>query len=226
MLETPTNGENPSELQNLPEEPGLRRWALIMEPKGRMAFELSKGDTLRIVDIDGQQVADFICFNKNNLADKISHSTTVMLKGNIHLSTGDYIYSVDAWKMLKITRDTVGCHDILAGTCCPGLNRVRYGSEAEHQPNCRENLAAIMMPYGVRISEIPYTFNIFMNVPVGPTGSIEVIAPVSKPGDSIDLRAEMDLIVAISNCPQERNICNGFQATRLGLVVYDTRSTE
>lgn len=213
-----------SELSGLAGEPAARRWERVLEPKGRIAFELDRGDTLRIVDLDGQQVADFICFNRHNLVEKISHSTTVMVKGNIHLTTGDYIRSVDAYPMLKITQDTVGRHDILAGSCCPGLNRLRYGDKAAHQPNCRENLAAVMEPYGVRLSEIPYTFNIFMNVPVSPAGDIEVIAPISKPGDFIDLRAEMDLVVAISNCPQERNICNGFKATRLGLVIYDTRA--
>ena len=209
-----------TDLQRLADEPGPCRWAEVLAPKGRIAFDLGRGETLRIVDLDGQQVADFICFDKNNMADKISHSTTVMLKGNINLTAGDYIYSVDAWRMLKITRDTVGRHDILAGSCCRGLNRLRYGGEAEHQPNCHENLAAVMAPYGVRLTEIPYTFNIFMNVPVSPTGDIGVIAPVSRPGDSIDLTAERDLVVAISNCPQERNICNGFKATRLGLLIY------
>ena len=212
-----------SELRDLVGEPGPRRWERIMAPKARTAFELNKGDTLRIIDLDGQQVADFICFDRHNLVDKISPSTTVMVKGNIHLTTGDYIRSVDAYPMLKITQDTVGRHDILAGSCCPGLNRLRYGTQAAHQPNCRENLAAAMAPYGVKLSEIPYTFNIFMNVPISPEGTIEVIAPVSKPGDFIDLRAEMDLVVAISNCPQERNVCNGFTATRLGLVVYSTQ---
>jgi uncharacterized protein YcgI (DUF1989 family) len=226
MLQDQDADGHAPELQNLVKEPGTRRWARVMAPKSRIAFELANGDTLRVIDIDGQQVADFICFDKNNLADKISQSTTVMLKGNINLTTGDFIYSVDAWKMLKITQDTVGRHDIIAGSCCRGLNRLRYGPEAEDQPNCRQNLAAAMEPYGIRITEIPYTFNIFMNVPVGPTGSIGVIAPVSKAGDFIDLRAEMDLVVAISNCPQERNICNGFKATRLGLVVYDTRGAE
>lgn len=210
------------DLRGLDNEPGPRRWEHILAPKGRTAFELDKGDTLRIIDLDGQQVADFICFDRHNPVDKISHSTTVMVKGNIHLTTGDYIRSVDAYPMLKITQDTVGRHDILAGSCCPGLNRLRYGEKAAHQPNCRENLAAVMAPYGVRLSEIPYTFNIFMNVPISPNGDIEVIAPVSKPGDFIDLHAEMDLVVGISNCPQERNICNGFKATRLGLVVYNT----
>ncbi|MBS9475499.1 DUF1989 domain-containing protein [Ancylobacter radicis] len=213
------------DLRGLHSEPGPRRWERVLAPKGRTAFELDKGHTLRIIDLDGQQVADFICFDRHNLVDKISPSTTVMVKGNIHLTTGDYIRSVDAYPMLKITQDTVGRHDILAGSCCPGLNRLRYGKKASHQPNCRENLAAVMEPYGVRLSEIPYTFNIFMNVPISPEGNIEVIAPVSKPGDFIDLRAEMDLIVAISNCPQERNICNGFTATRLGLVVFNTQAS-
>ena len=210
----------PDALTNLPDEPGPVRWAEVMAPKARIAFELDAGETLRIVDLDGQQVADFICFDRANMADKMSPSTTIMLKGNINLTTGDIIYSVDAWKLLRITRDTVGRHDIIAGSCCRGLNRLRYGTEAEHQPNCRDNLAAVMAPYGIGITEIPYTFNIFMNVPVSPSGDIGVIAPISKPGDSIDLRAERDLVVAISNCPQERNVCNGFVATRLGLVIY------
>lgn len=212
--------QSPSELRGLPAEPGRRLWSRIMEPKGRIAFELAAGNTLRIVDIDGQQVADFICFNKHDLTEKNSHSTTVMLKGNINVTTGDFIYSNEAWKMLKITQDTVQKHDLIAGTCCQGLNRFRYGAEAEHQPNCRSSLAAVMEPYGVKLSEIPYTFNIFMNVPVGADGSIAVVAPASAAGDFIDLEAQMDLIVAISNCPQERNICNGFKATRLGLVTY------
>jgi len=212
--------DRPAELRDLPDEPAAPRWARILEPKDHIAFDLATHETLRIVDLDGQQVADFICFDKANLADKMSPNTSVMLKGNIHLSTGDYIYSVDAWKLLRITRDTVGRHDMLAGSCCSGLNRLRYGSDAARQPNCRDNLAAAVAPYGIRASEIPYTFNIFMNVPVSPTGDLEVVAPVSKPGDSIDLRAARDLVVAISNCPQERNVCNGFKATRLGLVVY------
>lgn len=206
----------------LPQRPGdpPRISVRIIEPKGRIAFELEKGETLRVIDIDGQQVADFICFDRHDLGDKISHSTTIMLKGNIHLSTGDMIYSVDARPMLRIAHDTVGCHDILAGACCRGLNRHRYGPAAENQPNCRDNLAAVMAPYGVGIREIPYPFNIFMNVPVSPEGNISVMEPLSRAGDFIDLVAEMDLVIAISNCPQERNVCNGVKATRLGLVVF------
>ena len=222
MADIMPDAARPADLKDLPEEPGAARWAHVIEPKGRIAFDLAAGETLRIVDLDGQQVADFICFDKADLADKMSPNTTVMIKGNINVSTGDYIYSVNAWKLLRITRDTVGRHDLMAGSCCRGLNRLRYGAEAEHQPNCRDSLADVMRPYGIGITEIPYTFNIFMNVPVSPSGDIGVIAPLSKPGDSIDLRAERDLVVAISNCPQERNVCNGFAATRLGLVIYDT----
>ncbi|MDS9469176.1 urea carboxylase-associated family protein [Paracoccus sp. MBLB3053] len=204
----------------LAQEPGSRLRTQIIPPQGRVAVELEKGQTLRVVDLDGQQVADLICFNRDDLAEKFSPNVSVMLKGNIHLTTGDYLYSVDARPLLRIGHDTVGCHDVLAGSCCRGLNRFRYGPEAEHQPNCRDNLAAVMAPYGVTIREIPYPFNVFMNVPVEADGHIEVIEPVSKPGDFVDLIAERNVVVAISNCPQERNECNGFAATRLGLVIY------
>jgi len=193
-------------------------WDRTLEPKGRIALELIRGQTLRITDIDGKQVADLICFSKHNLGEKISVHNTVMSNRNIRVTTGAVVYSDDARPMLTITADTCGCHDLLAGTCSQGLNRMRYG--IADGPNCRANLAAVMAPYGVGMREIPYTFNVFMNVPVAADGSIQVIAPRSRPGDHIDLRAEMDLIVAISNCPQERNICNNFHATRLGLMVF------
>lgn len=206
--------------QVLATEPAPRLWSRILEPKGRIALELTAGETLRIIDLDGLQVADLICFVRDDLSEKLSPNVSAMLKGNIHLSTGDILYSVDARPMLRIGHDTVGCHDLLAGSCCRGLNRLRYGDQAEHQPNCRDNLAAVMAPYGVGIREIPYPFNVFMNVPVSASGDIEVVSPISKPGDFVDLVAERDVVVAISNCPQERNICNGFKATRLGLITY------
>ncbi|MCS0497285.1 urea carboxylase-associated family protein [Ancylobacter sp. MQZ15Z-1] len=194
-------------------------WEHIIEPKGRIGFELAKGQVLRIVDLDGQQVADFICFNKHDLGEKISIHTTIMLNGNIHVGIGSTVFSDDARPMLKVLADTVGRHDLLAGTCCRGLNRLRYG--VEDGPNCRASLAAVMEPHGVSYREIPYTFNVFMNVPVQADGAIGVEAPLSRAGDHIDLEAQMDLVVAISNCPQERNICNGFEATRLGLSIFE-----
>jgi uncharacterized protein YcgI (DUF1989 family) len=214
------NPVRPDVPASLPDDPAARIWERILEPKGHAAFELDPGQTLRIIDLDGQQVADLICFARDDLSEKLSPNVSVMLKGNIHLSTGDILYSVDARPLLRIGRDTVGCHDLLAGSCCRGLNRLRYGTEAEHQSNCRDNFAAAMAPYGVGIREIPYPFNVFMNVPVGVEGDIEVVAPISRPGDFIDLVAERAVIIAISNCPQERNDCNGFQASRLALVAY------
>jgi uncharacterized protein YcgI (DUF1989 family) len=202
------------------EEPGRRILDLVLEPKGRIALELDKGQTLRITDLDGQQVADLICFARDDLSEKLSPNVSVMLKGNIYVSTGDLLYSVDARPLLRIGRDTVGRHDLLAGSCCRGLNRLRYGPAAESQANCRDNLAAAMAPYGVPLREIPYPFNVFMNVPVAADGDIAVAEPLSKSGDFVDLIAERDVVIAISNCPQERNACNGFAATRLGLTVF------
>jgi uncharacterized protein YcgI (DUF1989 family) len=190
----------------------------ILPPKGYVSLTMDKGQTLRIVDLDGQQVADFICYNRHNTGEKLSVGVSFMLPGKLNITTGDGLYSDDANRMMTITDDTCGRHDLLGGWCSTGLNRVRYG--VVDNLNCRSNLTAAMAPFGVPMREIPYSFNIFMNVVISPDEHISVQAPISKPGDYIDLRADMDLIVAISNCPQERNICNGFKATRLRIIAY------
>jgi uncharacterized protein len=218
-------GREPNVTPDLPTtSPEECVWSKVMEPKSRISFELSHGQTLRIIDLDGQQVADFICFNKHDLGEKISVHNTFMTNGNIYVTTGSKIFSDDSRPMLTIVADTCGHHDLLAGTCSRGLNRMRYG--IEDGPNCRANLAAAMAPYGISLREIPYTFNIFMNVPVAADGSVKVEAPRSRPDDYIELRAEMDLIIAISACPQERNVCNNFHATRLGLMVFAHEANE
>ena len=121
---------------------------------------------------------------------------------------------------MTLIEDTCGVHDMLAGSCNEGANFKRYG--IRNTPNCRSNLEAALRPYGIPLKEIPYSLNVFMNVELKPGGSIRTVEPTSKAGDYVDLRAEMDLIVAISNCPSDQGPCNGYHLTSLQIIV--TRS--
>ena len=189
----------------------------VLEPRGRTGFALNAGDTVRIVDVEGQQVADLVCFAREDTAEKLSVHNTALIQGTIYISTGHNLFSDRCRKLMTITADTCGRHDLLAGSCSEGTNRYRYG--VANTPNCRSNMEAALKPFGIPLREIPYSFNIFMNVPIE-DGRIYIKEPTSRPGDYIDLKAETDLIVGISNCPQERNPCNAFKPTRVGVIVY------
>ena len=192
----------------------------IIPARWYLALEMEKGQILRIVDIEGQQVADVVFFNRDNLAEKFSPMNTVTLNRHIYLSNGGDIYSDQANVMCRIVADTVRRHDFIAGSCSIGTNTIRYGDEAIGKATCRGNLTLALSPYGIAMKDIPYTFNVFMNWRVEPDGTYVYDSPISKAGDYIDLRAEMGLLVGISNCPQELNPCNGFNPTPLKVVVY------
>lgn len=189
----------------------------ILEPRGRTAFPVDRGHTVRIVDLDGQQVADVVCFRRPDTSEKLSVHNTALIQGTIYISTGHVLLSDRCTPLMTIVDDTCGRHDLLAGTCSEGTNRWRYG--VADTPNCRSNFEAALRPFGIPLREVPYSFNVFMNVPIE-GGRISIQEPLSKPGDRVDLRAETDLLVAISNCPQERNPCNAFTPTRLRVLVY------
>jgi uncharacterized protein YcgI (DUF1989 family) len=124
---------------------------------------------------------------------------------------------------MTITADTVGVHDLISGSCSEYTNAFRYGVRGT--PNCRSNFERALKPYGIPLAEIPYSFNVFMNTPVAADGKTGIQEPKSKAGDYLDLRANIDLLIAVSNCPQERNPCNAFNPTSLGAVVYEVEPT-
>ncbi|MCW6511811.1 urea carboxylase-associated family protein [Lichenifustis flavocetrariae] len=189
----------------------------VLEPRGRSAFAMRAGEVLRITDIEGQQVADLVCFNRHDLGEKLSVHVTMMDQGSIYMKKGRSLLSNHCNSLMTLVDDTCGVHDLLAGSCNEGSNFKRFGQH--DTPNCRSNLEAALAPFGIPMTEIPYSFNVFMNVSMHPDGSIRTIEPVSKPGDYVDLRADMDLIVAISNCPSDQGPCNGYHLTEIGLVV-------
>ena len=191
----------------------------IIEPRGRYARYVYEGQVIRIVDLEGQQVPDFLCFNRANPVEKLSVNNTLLLNKTIYITTGHRLYSTHCNPMFSITADTCGRHDLICGSCSEYSNAVRYGVRGT--PNCRSNFIEALAPYGMAEAEIPYSFNIFMNAPVAQDGTIEIAEPLSKPGDYIDLCADMDCLVAISNCPQERNPCNAFRPSALEFILYE-----
>ncbi|HEV2438778.1 MAG TPA: urea carboxylase-associated family protein [bacterium] len=209
------------------EHPGITRSLIAFEetlpPRGATAFPIKAGQVCRIVDLEGQQVADFICFNLNDYTDKLSPENTQSLNGTLLLTTGHTLYSTKATQLMTITADTCGTHDLIAGSCSDQTNAFRYGVRGT--PNCRSNFERVLRPYGIPLAEVPYSFNVFMNVPVAPDGRTAIQEPTSKPGDYCDLRANLDLLIAVSNCPQERNPCNAFNPTKLQVVVYEMEPT-
>ncbi len=195
----------------------------IIPPRGAVVFTMRAGQGCRVIDVEGKQVADFICFNLGDFGDKFCPENTQSLNGTLFLTTGHHLFSTKATQLMTIAVDTVGVHDLIAGSCSEQTNAYRYGVRGT--PNCRSNFERVLRPYGIPLAEIPYSFNIFMNVPISPEGRTAIQEPKSKPGDYLDLRANLDLLVAISNCPQERNPCNGWKPTTLEVVVYEFEPT-
>ena len=173
-----------------------------IEPQCGIAFELPAGHTLRVIDPDGEQVADLIAFSHASPDEWLSSGRTLDYNNTIYLTTGHVLYSNRSTPMLAIVEDTVGRHDFLYTPCSPETFSIIYKTTGHH-PSCFENLAGALRPYGIDPDRIPTTFNIFMNVDVAPDGTLAIHPPRSKPGDSMTLRAEMDLVVGLTACSAE-----------------------
>lgn len=198
--------------------PGRVIFETTLPPRGRIAREIERGQILRVVDLEGRQVGDLVAFNRANLAEKFWISNTIRLNGTVFVTTGHVLYSELSNPMFTITADTCGRHDLLAGSCNAEIDKVRYGVDAHY--GCVENFLAALAPYGVERKDIPMSLNLFMNCPVDASGAWTIATPVSKAGDYVDLRAEMDCVVAFSNCPQDLNPCNDGQLKPLQLTIY------
>jgi len=169
-------------------------------PRSGTAFTLNKGQTLTVTDVLGEQVADLLAFNRNDIGEVISSGRTLDYASKIYLSTGDLLYSNRSQVMLEIIADDVGRHDFLLTPCSKDTFRIIYGDTDPHR-GCFGNLAASLAPYGVTEDMIPVAFNCFMNVPIdSATGELRVDPPLSKAGESITFRAHMDLIIGLTAC--------------------------
>ncbi|MEZ5785660.1 MAG: DUF1989 domain-containing protein [Xanthobacteraceae bacterium] len=178
---------------------------------------LSQGSVLRIVDLEGQQAVDTLIFDASDTAVRYNAANTIKLAKTIYLAKGCVLYDDLARPLMTIVDDTVGRHDTLAGACSREINMVRYGATAPL--SCRDNFIKALSELGMGSRDIPANINFFMNVPVTADGGIAIAEGLSKPGDYVDLRCERDVIVVISNCPQEHNPCSGGRPTPIRLIV-------
>jgi uncharacterized protein YcgI (DUF1989 family) len=188
-----------------------------IKPKTGAAFAVQKDDIIRVIDVAGEQVADLVCFARHDIEEYLSSGRTIDYNGKLFLSTGDILYSNRSNPMLCIIEDPVGKHDFLFAPCSREMFKMTYGINDPH-PNCLDNLAASLAPYGINASHIPTAFNIFMNVAIGADGSVAVHPPLSKAGDYIDLQARMELIVGVTACSAGK--CNNFMCTPVKVEIY------
>jgi urea carboxylase-associated protein 1 len=186
---------------------------------------LKAGQTMRIIDLESQQAVDALFYNPADLSERYSAQDTLAAQatkgGAFYLGLGSVLLSNELRPMLTITADTCGFHDTCAGACSCESNTVRFGHETKFMHSCRENFLAELGKYGMGKRDLVSNVNFFMNVPIRPNGELTVDDGVSEPGGYVDLRAEMDVLVLISNCPQVNNPCNGFTPTPIQIIISE-----
>jgi urea carboxylase-associated protein 1 len=174
------------------------------------------------VDLEGNQAVDTLFYNLNDLEEHYSAVDTIRTQGGLYLSTGSALRSNLGAVMLTITEDTCGRHDTLGGACSAESNTVRYALEKRHMHSCRDNflLALAQSDYPLGKRDLPSNINFFMNVPVTPDGQLTFADGISGAGRFVQMRAEMDLVVLISNCPQLNNPCNAYNPTPIRILIW------
>jgi uncharacterized protein YcgI (DUF1989 family) len=187
-----------------------------LEPQTGTAFGLRAGQQLRVVDLEGEQVADLIAFNAADKTEWLSSGRSIDYANRIYLTKGDILYSNRSRPMLTIVEDDVGRHDFLLTPCSPETFAIIYKNAKPH-PSCFANLAEHLVPFGIASDAIPTTFNIFMNVEIDANGELKILPPRSKAGDSILLRAEMDLIIGLTACSAEMS--NNYRFKPIGYEI-------
>ncbi|CUB04483.1 urea amidolyase associated protein UAAP2 [Marinomonas fungiae] len=182
------------------------------------------GATFRFVDLEGNQAADTLFYNAHNPAERYSATDTIREQGNVYLTAGSQLRSNENNILLEIVADTCGRHDTLGGACATESNTVRYDLEKRCMHACRDSwmLAIAENPeFGLDKRDISHNINFFMNVPVTEAGGLTFEDGISAPGKYVEMKAEMDLIVLISNCPQLNNPCNGYNPTPIDVLVWE-----
>lgn len=179
---------------------------------------VQKGEILRITDLEGQQAVDFLCYNAAEPEERYHAPNTMKAAGTIFLTTGHKLYSDLARPIFTIIDDQFGGHDTIGGCCSAPSNKMLYG--VDNCPGCRENFLAALSHHGLGRRDIVPNVNLFMRVPVEGDGHAGIALGVSPPGCQVALRADMDALAVISNCPQINNPCNNFKPTPIRVQVF------
>ena len=194
----------------------------VVPPREPWSGVISKGQTLRLIDLEGQQAIDFLCFGKEKYEGQVERyhmPNTIKIPRNILLGEGSILYSQFARPMMTIVNDSCGGHDTIFGCCSFAVDQVRYGKQ--NSECCQRNFEREMSRHGLGPEHVVANANLFMNVPVAADGSADIIDSQSRAGDYVDLRAEMDVIAVLSNCPQELNPAAGQKPTAVRAIVFE-----
>jgi urea carboxylase-associated protein 1 len=189
--------------------------------------EVKAGQTLRILDLEGNQAADTLFYDAHDPVNRYSASDTIQRQSALYLTTGTTLISSQGDELMTIVADTCGRHDTLGGACSAESNQVRYAIEKKYMHNCRDTFLlelATHLPHMTK-RDIPSNINFFMNVPVTPQGGLTFEDGISAPHRYVEMRAEMDVTVLVSNCPQLNNPCNAYNPTPVEMVVWDAPSS-
>ncbi len=178
-----------------------------------------KGEVLRIIDLEGNQAVDFLMYALADDAERYSAQDTIAAQGNIFLRTGSVLLSNEGNPMATVLGTSVAYHDTIGGACSCESNTLRYGHHTKGQHACVENFLQANARHGRGKRDMVSNINWFMNVPVEADGALGIVDGISAPGLYVDLRAEMDLVAIVSNCPQINNPCNGFNPTPVRMII-------
>jgi hypothetical protein len=184
---------------------------------------IAAGETLRIVDLEGNQAADTLFFNADDPSERYSATDTIREQAALYLTTGSVLKTNLNRDLLEIVADTCGRHDTVGGACASESNTVRYDLEKRCMHACRDSWMLAIAEnedYGLAKEDISHNINFFMNVPVTPEGKLQFADGVSAPGKYVELVARMDTIVLISNCPQLNNPCNAYNPTPIEILLW------
>jgi uncharacterized protein YcgI (DUF1989 family) len=184
------------------------------------AVEARRGQIVRVIDVEGAQVGDLVCFNQADLGEAYSPQNTVLFNRTIYPKVGAALVSSRGRPMMRLVADTVGVHDLICGSCSDEYYQNRLDHHEPHR-SCRSNLAEAMAPWGTALKDIPFSFNVFMRWPVEPDGTVVPMAAPSRAGDYADFLAEMDVVVANSACPSDITPTNAHRPTPMRFVVYE-----
>lgn len=196
----------------------------VLESGKGWTHVVKKGQIFRIVDLEGNQAVDTLFYRADEPEERYSAVDTIREQRNLYLTTGTRLLSTERNVLLTIVSDTCGRHDTVGGACAAESNQIRYALEKKYMHNCRDNFLLCLATHTRDMTKRDLTANInfFMNVPVTPEGKLTFEDGVSAPGRYVEMRAEMDVRVLISNCPQLNNPCNAYNPTPVRLLVWDS----
>ncbi|WP_458780680.1 urea amidolyase associated protein UAAP2 [Arthrobacter sp. D3-16] len=218
-MNTATDTDPIADALNLALTPGDVVLDEFVEARGPWSAVVSAGDVLTIVDLEGNQAVDCLLYAAGDSTVRYSAAVTIARQQSIVLTTGSVLRAETGLPLMTVVADEVGVHDTIGGACSQESNTLRYGQHTREQHACVENFLIEGSRWGLGKRDLVSNINWFMNVPVDPDGALGIVDGLSAPGKRVALRAEVDTLVLVSNCPQINNPCNGFNPTPVRMIV-------